>query len=120
MEIEVIMYQKENGDSPVEEFIDSMENKALQAKTLRTIKLLEHNGPNLREPYSKPMGDGIFELRTKVGTDLSRVMYFFYVGRKAVLTNGFIKKSQKTPKAVIDLAKEYRIDYLRQEGEKQK
>ena len=116
MKIEIILYQKENGEIPIEDFLESMDNKSLQAKTLRTIKLLEHNGPQLREPYSKPLGDGIFELRTKVGTDISRVIYFFFVGKKAVLTNGFVKKSEKTPKSEIEIAKRYREDFKKRAG----
>lgn len=46
-------------------------------------------------------------------------MYFFVVGRKAILTNGFVKKTQKTPKEEIELAKTYRSNYLKrtQKGE---
>ncbi len=47
------------------------------AKTLRTIDLLEMNGSLLREPYSKPLESGILELRTKQGSDITRVLYFF-------------------------------------------
>ena len=79
---------------------------------LRTIVLLRDNGNKLRKPESKALGDGILELRAKVGTDISRVLYFFIIGRKIILTNGFIKKSQRTPEAVLDLAKRYRADYL--------
>ena len=74
---------------------------------------METNGPNLREPYSSPMGNGIFELRTKQGTNITRVFYFFLVGQKVVLTNGLVKKTQKTPKADLDLAKKYKTDYER-------
>ena len=42
----------------------------------------------------------------------SRILYFFVVGRRIVLTNGFIKKSQKTPRNEIEKAKRYRADYL--------
>lgn len=101
---EIILYDTEDGRCPVQELLDSLEPKLL-AKTLRTIDLLEMNGPLLREPYSKPLENGIFELRTKQGSDITRVLYFFIVGKKAVLTNGFIKKSQKTPKAEKELAK---------------
>ena len=66
-------------------------------------------------PYSEELEDGIFELRAKVGSDISRVLYFFVVGRKIILTNGFIKKTQKTPKSEIELAKKYRADYLSRE-----
>ena len=37
----------------------------------------------------------------------------YEAGKKAVLTNGFIKKSQKTPKAEKELAKKYKADYER-------
>ena len=88
---EIILYDTEDGRCPVQELLDSLEPKLL-AKTLRIIDLLEMNGPLLREPYSKPLENGIFELRTKQGSDITRVLYFFIVGKKAVLTNGFIKK----------------------------
>ena len=45
------------------------------------------------------------------GTQPARELYFFYVGEKAILTNGFIKKTTKTPSAEIQLAKKYRDDY---------
>jgi phage-related protein len=115
---EIIFYDSEDGKCPVQEFLDSLEPKLL-AKTLRTIDLLEHNGPQLREPYSKMLEDGIFELRTKQSSDITRVFYFFFVGRKIVLTNGFVKKSQKTPKAEKELAKKYKADYERRFGNEQ-
>jgi phage-related protein len=98
--------------------LDSLEPKLL-AKTLRTIDLLENNGPQLREPYSKMLEDGIFELRTKQSSDITRVLYFFFAGRKVVLTNGFVKKSQKTPKTEKELAKKYKTDYERRYGNEQ-
>ena len=104
---EILLYDTEDGRCPVQELLDSLEPKLL-AKTLRTIDLLERNGPLLREPYSKALENGIFELRTKQGSDITRVLYFFVVGKKAILTNGFVKKSQKTPKAEKELAKNIR------------
>lgn len=91
---EIILYDTEDGRCPVQELLDSLEPKLL-AKTLRTIDLLEMNGPLLREPYSKPLENGIFELRTKQGSDITRVLYFFIVGKKAVLTNGFKKNRRR-------------------------
>lgn len=63
-------------------------------------------------PYSEHLVDEIFEIRAKVGSDIARVLYFFVIGKKIVLTNGFIKKTQKTPKNEIELAKKYRNDFL--------
>ena len=113
-EYEVIFYDKADGTEPAKDFILSMDKK-MRAKMLRTISLLADNGPDLREPCSKPLGDSIFELRAKVGSDISRVLYFFIVGRRVILTNGFIKKTQKTPPAELERAKRYRADYLGRE-----
>ena len=107
---EIIFYDTADGKCPVQDFLDSLDSKFL-AKTLRTIDLLETNGPLLREPYSKLLENGIFELRTKHGSDINRVFYFFIIGQKIILTNGIIKKTAKTPKSAIDLAKKYKTDY---------
>lgn len=112
--MKVVFYQKLDGSVPVKEFLDSLDKK-MRAKMARTISLLQTNGNDLREPYSKSLGDGIFELRAKVGSDISRVLYFFVIGSTVVLTNGFIKKTQKTPSGEIDKAKKYRKDYLNRE-----
>ena len=105
-------YETESGKCPVADFIRSLDVK-MYAKVLRTIDLLEVNGTELREPYSKFIGDGIFELRIQQGSDISRVLYFFFLGNRAVLTNGFIKKTQKTPLREMDTAKNYKADYER-------
>ena len=111
---EVVFYEKPDGSEPVKEFLLSVDNK-MRARLLRIIGLLAQNGTALRMPYSEYLVDGIFEIRAKVGSDISRVLYFFVVGKKIVLTNGFVKKTQKTPKNEIELAKKYRNDFLSRE-----
>lgn len=110
-EFEIIFYDLPNGEEPAKEFIQSLDIK-MRAKMLRTVLMLKENGFELREPQSKHLDDGIFELRAKVGSDISRVLYFFVIGKKAILTNGFIKKTQKTPPGEIEKAKAYRKEYL--------
>ena len=107
---EIVSYVKKDGSVPVQDFIASLDRK-MRAKMLREISFLAENGNLLREPHSKLLSDGIFELRAQVGTDISRVLYFFVVGRKAVLTHGFVKKTQETPPEEIERAKRYRADY---------
>ena len=51
-DFEVIFYEKENGDCPVEEFINSLDVK-MRAKMVGLLELLEEKGNQLREPYSK-------------------------------------------------------------------
>ena len=115
-EFEAVFYAKADGTEPAKDFLDSLDAK-MWAKMSRTIAMLCANGIALREPYSKPLSDGIFELRAQVGSDISRVLYFFFIGRRVVLTNGFIKKTQKTPPSEIERAKRYRAEYLSREGQ---
>lgn len=61
------------------------------------IELLEEFGRGLAWPHAKYIGDEIFELRFDAIEGATRVLYFFYDGEKAVLTNGFIKKPIKLP-----------------------
>ena len=108
---EVVFYQTTSGKQPAKEFLLSLDKK-MRAKMSMTISILQDNGYELREPYSKHLSDGIFELRAKVSTNISRVLYFFYVGNQIILTNGFIKKTFKTPDQEIEKAKKYRKDYI--------
>ena len=87
-EFKLIAYEKENGEVPVEEFLDSV-NPKMRAKIF-----------------------GIFELRCKFGSDITRVLYFFYYEGKIILTNGFVKKTRKTPKEEIQTAKDRRKDFI--------
>lgn len=96
MSWEIEFYKKCDGSCPVAEFIDSLDKK-MQVKFFRLQSLLDEYGNQLREPNSKHLEDGIFELRVIQGSNTARVLYFFVVGNKIILTNGFIKKSQKTP-----------------------
>ena len=111
MDFTVEFYEMEDGRQPAREFLLSLDKK-MRAKLLHRIVLLRDNGTALREPYSKPIGDGIFELRTVFSSNITRVLYFFYRGQTIILTNGFIKKTQKTPPGEIDRVKKNRADYL--------
>lgn len=108
---EVIFYETLDGECPIEEFLNSFDKK-MRAKIIGMLEILEERGNTLREPYSKFLGDGIFELRCKFGSDITRILYFFVYERKIVLTNGFVKKTIKTPVKQIQTAKVRRIDFL--------
>ena len=109
-------YETVDGKIPVQEFLMGLDIK-MRTKLLMIMKVLQEKGNNLREPYSKHLDDGIYEIRGKIGTNISRVLYFFYYGGKIIITNGFVKKTQRTPKAEIELAKKYRKDYMERFGE---
>lgn len=108
----VDFYRTNDDIAPVQEFLEGLDTK-MRVKALHELDILQEFGINLREPHSKFIKDGIFELRIKFDSDISRIFYFFYVGHKIILTNGFIKKSNKTPKNKIKKALEYKTDYER-------
>ena len=113
---EIIYHKLANGDKPVKLFIDNLDSK-LKVKMMFSVKLLKELGYKLREPYSKHLEDGIFELRVQAGNNISRVLYFFYVGNKIILGHGFIKKTQKTLREEIEWAKGYRKVFYNQVGQ---
>lgn len=116
MKFEVEFYKTENGKEPIAEFLDSLDNK-MAAKLVGLMEILEEKGTELRMPYSEHLEEGIFELRCKQGSNITRVLYFFFVGQKIIMTNGFVKKTQKTPPKEIKLAKERRADWMRRHEE---
>jgi len=107
-------YKKENGDIPVLDFLLSLEVK-MRAKAFIEIELLEKHGPYLKEPYVKPVKGthGLFELRIKFASNISRIFYFTYRQQTFVLLHGFTKKTQKTPAREIERALRYKDDYER-------
>ncbi|WP_330376228.1 type II toxin-antitoxin system RelE/ParE family toxin [Butyrivibrio sp. AE3004] len=108
----VDFYRESDGKKPVGVFIRSLDIK-MKAKVVANLHLLEEYGNMAREPLSKELEDGIFELRIIEGNDLVRILYFFDKDKIIIATNGFIKKQQKTPISEIDLAKQRRTDYHR-------
>jgi len=116
MKWKIITYQKENGEKPVEDFLENLPCKH-KAKAVWEIDLLAEYGTGLKEPYVKSIkGDeykGIWELRIKFASDISRIFYFVPVGDTFVLLHGFVKKTDKIPKREIEIAKQYMEDYKR-------
>ena len=108
---EIIFYETVRGECPIEEFLNSLDKK-MRAKLVGMIEILEEKGNMLREPYSKSLGDGIFELRCKFGSYITRVLYFFIYERKIILTNGFVKKTRKIPIEQIQEARVRRKDFV--------
>lgn len=113
----VEFYKTEDGKEPVAEFLDSLDDK-MAAKLIGLMEILEEKGTELRMPYSEHLDDGIFELRCKLGNDITRALYFFYTGRRIIITNGFVKKTKKTPSGEIRLARQRRADWLKRYDDK--
>ena len=76
----------------------------LIARFVRYAERIEIYGPNLGMPHTRPMGDGLFELRLKAAEGIARVFFCTVVGRQIVVLHQFVKKSEKTPKRELQIA----------------
>jgi len=85
----------------------------LLARYLRLADLMIEFGPNLGMPHTRAMGEGLFELRVQGREGIARVFYCTIVQRRVVMLHVFIKKSQKTPKRELDIAKRRLREVLR-------
>ena len=113
----VVFYEKEDGTRPAYDFVSSLSEK-MRARIYKAASVLELEGAQARMPYSEYLKDGIFQIRAQQEGNITRVLYFFTVGKLIVLTNGFTKKTPKTPPAEIERAKRYRADYERREAKR--
>jgi len=116
-EIAYAYYRTESGRVPAMEFIDSLEVKS-KDKYFFILGMLEDCGRQLKQHYSKYIGDEIFELRFSGREGAIRVLYFFFHGDKAIITNGFVKKTDKTPSNEKETAIRRRKDYFKRTEEK--
>ena len=85
----------------------------LLARYLRYVDLMTAHGPNLGMPHTRAMGEGLFELRVTGQEGIARVFYCTVVQRRIVMLHVFIKKSQKTPKRELEIAKRRLQEVLR-------
>jgi phage-related protein len=94
-----------------EEFFVKQREK-VKAKIIWTLELIEEL-ERIPETYLKYIEntDGLFEIRIQQGSDIFRIFCFFDQGKLIILTNGFQKKTQKTPKKEIEKALKIKQDY---------
>lgn len=79
--------------------------KDMQARLLRIVGMIETLGlERMREPYVKHLEKTLWEMRM-IGRDgISRAIHVTASGRRVVIVRAFVKKTQKTPRAEIELA----------------
>jgi phage-related protein len=111
MEFEVEFYETVNGYSPVREFL--LELKASDrddfASVAAGLEKLRHRQCH-REPLTKALGGGLFELR-HVGKLNTRVLWFFVKGRRIIAVHGIRNKGQAIPARDLDTARERMSDW---------
>ena len=78
----------------------------LQARYIGLTDRMIEYGPNLGLPHTDAFGGGLFELRLKGAEGIARVFFCTMIGQEIVMLHSFIKKTQKTPKKELKLAKQ--------------
>ena len=103
----------------VEFYNDSVESDILamppkiQARMIKLLELIQKHGANLGAPHTEPMGDGLFEIRAKALEGIGRSLYCYMKGHHIIVLHAFVKKSKKTPKPDLDLAKKRKAEVER-------
>lgn len=120
MAYNIIFYEKENGESEIWNFLETLRYKSKNNKDARIqykqitlyIELLQNNGTKLPNTITKHIQENIWELRPGD----NRIFYFCCDDNNFVLLHSFRKKTQKTPGREIKKAKSERDDYLTRKG----
>ena len=108
----ILFYRTLVSSCPVADFLNELSGKDAKrvAWTLELIRELER----IPDIYFKKLEGTkeIWECRIRSGSNTHRVLCFFAERSALVLTNGFLKKSRKTPAREIALAEKYQRDYF--------
>jgi phage-related protein len=112
----VIFYKTPEGKCPIKEFLDSLDGKVAQ-KIVWVLNLLEDLDSITSLYFKKLTGtNDIWECRIKYSSNIYRIFCFMFKSSNVVLTHGFIKKTQKTPKNEIEKAEKYKNDFIKRIG----
>jgi len=114
----VVFYIDDHGASPVEEFLASLDPKT-QRRFRWSIEQLRLRNVAARYPLVRHVEEKLWELREESGTNIYRLLYFFFTGRRMVFVHGFQKKTQRTPRGEIELAQRRMEHFIQREGGEQ-
>jgi phage-related protein len=95
-------YQTLKGNAPVREWLIKLDvgDRKIVGKDIQKVEF----GWPVGMPYSRPLGQGLYEVRTDITDQRIARVIFFIKANEMVLLHGFIKKAQKTPRPDLDFA----------------
>ncbi len=106
--ISAVFYLSPKGNEPVRDWLLKLDrdDRKIVGKDIQKVEF----GWPIGMPYSRPLGRGVYEVRSDLSDSrISRVIFFIYSNRM-VLLHGFVKKTRKTPKPDLDLAMKRKKD----------
>lgn len=108
---QIDFYKTISGVSPVEDFLDTLSDNQTK-KILWVLKLVRELDPVPSQYFTKLVNTAdIWEVRVQLGGNIFRLLGFIEGDRLTILTNGFQKKTQKTPRREIELAESRKREY---------
>lgn len=96
MALPLVCYRTEEDEIPVLDWLDSL-GRDPREKCLTALSILAEHGFRTPRRIIENLGDGIYELRTRLGTVNYRILFFFYGTTAVVLTHGFTKEREIPP-----------------------
>jgi phage-related protein len=105
----VVFFRTDTGNESVRTWLRGLDSaeRAVIGGDLRTVQL----GFPLGMPLCRPLGGGLYEVRSSLPTRKEARVIFFQTGATLVLVHGFIKKTRSTPRAEIDKAARRKAEY---------
>lgn len=107
--LNVVFFRTGAGSEPVREWLKSLPRE--ECKTVGVDILKVQFAWPVGKPLVDNLGNGVWEIRSRLSNRIARTL-FAVVGEEIVLLHGFIKKTQKTPQAELDLARKRKSQYL--------
>jgi phage-related protein len=99
----------------VKEFLAALSKRA-KPKVYAVLAMLEEHGNRLLMPHSRSLGEGLHEIRVRHREGPFRIIYCVRPGRRVVLLHGFVKRTEQTPQADLDKARERKRALDTEEG----
>ena len=99
--VPAVFFRQPSGTEPVRDWLKSLSRED-RIRIGSDIKTVEYGWP-IGMPTCRPLGRGLYEVRTNLKNGIARVLFCLSGGRM-VLLHGFTKKARKTPQGDLDLA----------------
>lgn len=109
-------YKTVEGRCLVLEYIASLPAK-VKAKIAWTLTLVQELERVPQKYFKKLTDTEFYECRIECDGKIYRLLGFFYKGDVIILTNGFQKKTRKTPQKEMEICEQRRKEYLQRKGE---
>jgi phage-related protein len=111
--VPAIFFRTEAGGEPVRDWLKGLPSPEDRKRIGEDIKTVEFGWP-IGMPVSRALGDGIYEVRTRLSQNrIARVLFYIDRMSRMVLLHGFIKKTRKTPDEDLRLARSNKSEHQR-------